>query len=144
MSLICGYCIEIHAFMANSFTYNDKKLQVGDTIVVDYKIKESDGKERIQPFKGILISIKGTTAETKMFTVRKMSKTGVGVERIFPLASPFVANVTLDKKSTYQKAKLYFLENLSDQQVRQKLYKQKKTVVKKNASRKATTTASKG
>lgn len=123
--------------MANSLTYKGAQLQVGDTIVVDYKIKEADGKERIQPFKGILTAIKGSTPETKMCTVRKMSKSGVGIERIFPVQSPFVADITLDKKSTYQKAKLYFLENLSDQQLRQKLYKQKKAVVNKHAPKKS-------
>lgn len=124
--------------MSNSFSYQDTTLQVGDTVVVDYRIKESDGKERIQPFRGILTAIKGTTPQTKMFTVRKMSKSGIGVERIFPLQSPFVAKIALDKKSTYQKAKLYFLENLSEQQVRQKLYKQKNPSVKKHASSKTT------
>lgn len=126
--------------MANSFKYKESQLQVGDTITIDYRIKEADNKERVQQFQGILIAIKGTTAETKMITVRKLSKSGVGVERIFPLASPFVAAIKLDKKSTYQKAKLYFLENLSDQDLRQKLYKQKKSSTKKNVTRKSAST----
>lgn len=123
--------------MANSFTYKNNVLQVGDTVAVDYRIKESDNKERIQQFKGILISIKGTSPQTKMVTLRKVSKSGVGVERIFPVESPFVAAITLDKKSTYSKAKLYFLENLSDQNLRQKLYKQKKSVVRRNVATKS-------
>lgn len=122
--------------MANSFSYHNSVLQVGDTVSVDYRIKESDNKERIQQFKGILISIKGTSPQTKMITIRKISKSGVGVERIFPVESPFVAAITLDKKSTYSKAKLYFLENLSDQNLRQKLYKQKKSVVRRNVTTK--------
>lgn len=119
--------------MANSFSFKDTTLQVGDTIAVDYRVKESDDKERIQQFKGILTAIKGESADTRMITVRKISKSGVGVERIFPTASPFVAAISLEKKSTYSKAKLYFLEDLSDQQLRQKLYKQKKSVVRRNA-----------
>lgn len=119
--------------MANILNYQSANLQVGDTVTVDYRIKESDNKERIQQFKGILIAIKGESKDTKMVTVRKMSKSGVGVERIFPVHSPYVANITLDKKSTYSKAKLYFLEGLSDQSVRQKLYKQKKRLLKRDA-----------
>lgn len=122
--------------MANSIKYKETHLQVGDTVVVDYRIKESDNKERIQQFKGILIAIKGTTRESRMITVRKMSKMGIGVERIFPIESPFIAAISVDKKSTYSKAKLYFLENLSDQNLRKKLYKQKKSVSKKHVDSK--------
>lgn len=120
--------------MAHSFILKDVSLQVGDTIAVDYRVKESDDKERLQQFKGILIAIKGESEKTRMITVRKIAKSGVGVERIFPVTSPFVASIALVKKSTYTKAKLYFLEDLSDQQLRQKLYKQKKAVVKRNAN----------
>ncbi len=114
--------------MAHTLRFQDTALQVGDTVLVDYRIKEADNKERIQQFKGILISIKGNTTDTRTITVRKLSKSGIGVERIFPVASPYIAKITCDKKSTYNKAKLYFLENLSDQSLRQKLYKQKRTV----------------
>lgn len=126
--------------MANSLIFKEIQLQVGDTVAVDYRIKESDNKERIQQFKGILIAIKGTSKATKMITVRKISKMGIGVERIFPVESPFVSAITLVKKSTYSKAKLYFLENLSDQNLRQKLYKQKKSVVRRNVSPKEQST----
>jgi large subunit ribosomal protein L19 len=126
--------------MANSLIFKEIQLQVGDTVAVDYRIKESDNKERIQQFKGILIAIKGTSKATKMITVRKISKMGIGVERIFPVESPFVSAITLVKKSTYSKAKLYFLENLSDQNLRQKLYKQNKSVVRRNVSPKKQST----
>lgn len=116
--------------MANSFRFKETTFQVGDTITVDYRIKDGE-KERIQEFQGILIAIKGGAPESRMFTVRKMSKSGVGVERIIPVNSPFIANVTLDKKSSYQKSKLYFLTGLSSQETRQKLYKQKKQVTRK-------------
>lgn len=107
--------------MANSFTYTDNTYKVGDMIDVDYKIKEGD-KERLQTFKGILLKIKGDSLDNRMITVRKISDSGIGVERIIPLASPYIAKISLVKKSSYQKAKLYFLRNLSDQELRTKLY----------------------
>jgi len=110
--------------MANSFLYNNQKIQVGDTISLHYKIKEGD-KERVQVFKGILIAVKGQTPETRMITVRKISHSGIGVERIIPLSSPFLIDIKLIKKTTYNKAKAYFIRNLSDAYIRRKLYKSK-------------------
>ena len=111
--------------MANLLTFKDKQFNIGDTISVHYKLKEGD-KERIQNFKGILIKVRGNSPETKMFTVRKISKSGIGVERIFPLLSPNVADVVLIKKSSYKKAKAYFIRGLSDRDLRNKLYRSKK------------------
>ena len=88
--------------MANSFVYNEHTYKVGDMIDIDYKIKEGD-KERIQVFKGILLKIKGSSPATKMITLRKISNSGVGVERIIPLFSPYIAKISLIKKSNYQK-----------------------------------------
>lgn len=110
--------------MANAVQYKDKTVSIGDTITVDYKIKEGT-KERIQEFKGIVINIKGMTPETRMITVRKVSKTGIGVERIIPLASPYISEISADRKSDYKKAKLYFIRDLSDKNLRNKLYSQK-------------------
>ncbi len=121
--------------MANSFIYNQTTYRVGDTIDIDYKIKEGD-KERLQAFKGVLLKIKGDSDENRMITVRKMSNSGIGVERIIPLKSPYIAKISLIKKSSYQKAKLYFLRNLSDQELRTKLYHIKTT--HKAAKRKKT------
>ncbi|MDO8609954.1 MAG: 50S ribosomal protein L19 [bacterium] len=115
--------------MANSFKFQEKSFMVGDTIDIDYKIKEGE-KERIQVFKGIIIKIKGDSLATRMITVRKMSSSGVGIERIIPLSSPNLAKITLIKKSNYQKAKLYFLQGLSDQEMRSKLYRSKKIIKK--------------
>lgn len=114
----------IEARMANIITYKDKKLSIGDTIAIDYKIKEGENKERIQQFSGILIKIRGAEEATRMITVRKMSKSGVGVERIIPLASPFIADIAVQKTSSYNRAKLYFVRNLSNKNLRRKLYKQ--------------------
>jgi len=109
--------------MANSAIYKDITFSIGDTVAVDYKIKEADNKERIQEFSGIVIKIRGATPENKMFTVRKIAKSGTGVERIFPLVSPFIANIRVDKKSLFSKARAYFIRNLSQKKIRQKLYK---------------------
>ena len=66
---------------------NFPQFRAGDTITVTYKIKEGD-KERLQKFRGVVIQISGS-GSTRTFTIRKMSS-GVGVERIFPFASPFI------------------------------------------------------
>jgi len=81
----------------------------GDTITVNYKIKEGN-KERIQAYKGIVIKISGhSTAKT--ITVRKTSS-GVGVERIFPLNSPFIENIELNKRGKVRKSRIYYLREL--------------------------------
>lgn len=115
--------------MANSFSLNNNTYKVGDMITVDYRILEAENKERIQQFQGILMAIKGTSSENKMITVRKVSKSRIGVERIIPVTSPFISKITLEKASHNQKAKLYYLQDLSDQKLRQKLFKPKSRVI---------------
>lgn len=124
--------------MSNSFIYKDNQYKIGDTIEIDYKIKEGE-KERVQQFKGILVKYKGDTPAVKMITVRKMSKSGIGIERIIPLNSPYIASMKLVKKSNYQKSKLYFIRGLSDQELRTKLYQVKKqhSVSKKKTASKS-------
>jgi large subunit ribosomal protein L19 len=85
-------------------TYPDFKA--GDTITVSYKIKEGD-KERVQQFTGIVIQRKGV-GNVKTLTVRKISN-GVGVERIFPLNSPFIESIKVDKQGEVRRAKLFYL-----------------------------------
>ncbi len=81
-------------------------FNVGDTVRVFMKVIEGD-KERIQPFEGIVIARKnGGIRET--FTVRKMSF-GVGVERIFPLHSPFIQEIKVVRQALVRQAKLYYL-----------------------------------
>src|ERR1700753_4513559 len=77
----------------------------GDNITVNYKIIEGN-KERIQSFKGDVIKRQGTGA-TATFTVRKMSD-GVGVERTFPLFSPNIESLDLNKVGRVRRAKLFF------------------------------------
>ena len=81
----------------------------GDNVAVSYKIVEGE-KSRIQIYRGDVIQISGKGA-TKTFTVRKMSS-GVGVERIFPLASPNLVEVKILKRGKVRRAKLYYLREL--------------------------------
>ncbi len=83
-------------------------FKAGDTVTVHYKIKEGE-KERIQQFTGVVIQRKNERA-TATFTVRKMSN-GVGVERIFPVASPFVEKIAVDKHGDVRRAKLFYLRD---------------------------------
>jgi large subunit ribosomal protein L19 len=87
----------------------------GDTITVDYRIKEGN-KERIQRYRGVVIKITGHGA-TKRFTVRKMSD-NVGVERIFPMNSPFIDKIEVNKIGKVRRAKLYYLRNLTGKAAR--------------------------
>lgn len=82
------------------------EFKAGDTVTISYKIKEGD-KERVQQFTGVVIQRKGV-GNVKTFTVRKISN-GVGVERIFPLNSPFIESITVDKKGEVRRAKLFYL-----------------------------------
>lgn len=82
----------------------------GDRVKVHVRVIEGD-KERIQPFEGDVISIRGSGVE-KTFTVRKIAS-GVGVERIFRINSPKIAKIELLKKGDVRRAKLYYLRNLS-------------------------------
>lgn len=107
--------------MANSFTYQDKIFSVGDTISLHYKIKEGD-KIRTQIFKGILLKTKGKTDDNRMITVRKVSRSGVGVERIIPLKSPYLSDIKLIKKSRYSKAKAFFIRYLPESEVKRRIY----------------------
>lgn len=81
-------------------------FQAGDTVSVNYKIKEGN-KERIQTFAGVVIQRRGT-GSTETFTVRKMSG-GVGVERIFPFASPFLDAISVTKRGRVRRARIFYL-----------------------------------
>jgi large subunit ribosomal protein L19 len=87
----------------------------GDNIAVNYKIVEGN-KERIQTFKGDVIQISGQ-GDTKTFTVRKISN-GVGVERIFPMASPAIVEIEILKRGKVRRARLYYLRSLVGKKAR--------------------------
>ena len=82
----------------------------GDTVTIAYKIVEGN-KERIQNYRGDVIKIYGH-GDKKRFTVRKISN-GVGVERIFPMESPFIESITVNKVGKVRRAKLYYLRQLT-------------------------------
>ena len=81
----------------------------GDTVKVHVKVKEGD-KERIQIFQGLVIARKGGGAR-QMFTVRKISG-GIGVERMFPLNSPSIDRIEVERHGRVRRAKLYYLRDL--------------------------------
>ena len=90
-------------------------FKAGDTVTVTYKIKE-ENKERLQKFRGIVIQKRGAGA-TKTFTVRKMSN-GIGVERIFPMNSPFIESVEVNKAGKVRRARIFYLRDLTGKKAR--------------------------
>ena len=90
-------------------------FKAGDTITVAYKIIEGT-KERIQLYRGVVIKISGH-GDKKRFTVRKMSGT-VGVERIFPISSPNIDGIKVEKRGKVRRAKLYYLRALTGKKAR--------------------------
>ena len=91
---------------------NVPEFRVGDTVRVDVKIIEGK-RERIQAFEGIVISRKGSGI-SESFTVRKVSY-GVGVERVFSVHSPKIANIVVIRTGKVRRAKLTFLRGLEGQ-----------------------------
>jgi len=90
-------------------------FKAGDTITVTYKIKE-ENKERLQKFRGVCIQRKGAGA-TRTFTVRKVSN-GIGVERIFPILSPFIESIEVNKFGKVRRARIFYLRNLTGKKAR--------------------------
>lgn len=90
-------------------------FKAGDTVTVAYKIVEGN-KERVQLYRGVVIKIAGH-GEKKRFTVRKMSGT-IGVERIFPLESPAIESIEVNKVGKVRRAKLYYLRALTGKKAR--------------------------
>ncbi len=91
------------------------KFGAGDTITVQYKIKEGN-KERIQKYRGVVLQRKGT-GTSATFTVRKMSGS-IGVERIFPLDSPFIDSIEVNKHGKVRRARIYYLRELTGKKAR--------------------------
>jgi large subunit ribosomal protein L19 len=86
------------------------EFRPGDTVRVHVKVKEGD-KERIQPYEGIVIAIRGSGI-SKTFTVRRIAAGGIGVERIFPLYAPTIEKIEIIKKGRVRRAKLFYLRNV--------------------------------
>ncbi len=84
------------------------EFQAGDTVKVHMRVVEGS-KERIQVFRGTVIGIRGRVGKGS-FTVRKISS-GIGVERVFPFASPSIAKIELEKRGSVRRSKLYYLRD---------------------------------
>ncbi|MEO8087897.1 MAG: 50S ribosomal protein L19 [Bacteroidota bacterium] len=90
-------------------------FKAGDTVTVYYKIIEGT-KERIQQYQGVVLQRRGVGA-SQTFTVRKISN-GVGVERIFPLLSPKIEKIVVDKVGVVRRARIFYLRGISGKKAR--------------------------
>lgn len=86
------------------------EFEAGDTVNIHYRVREGE-KERIQQYEGIVISRRGSGAN-KTFIVRKISAGNIGVERVFPLYSPFIAKIEVKKRGDVRRSKLFYLRDL--------------------------------
>jgi len=110
---------ELIQYVEDTFVKKEMKsfptFKAGDTITVAYRIVEGT-KERVQQFQGVVIQV-GGHGVTKTFTVRKISG-GIGVERIFPFASPFVSDIIINKRGVVRRARIYYLRALTGKKAR--------------------------
>lgn len=107
--------------MANSVVFHETEVRVGDTIKISYAINDKD-KRKSQLFEGIVLAIKGRESN-KMITVRKMTRSGIGVERIFPIISPFVEKVEVVRATDNRKSSVTFIRTRSKREIQDKLYR---------------------
>lgn len=91
------------------------KFKAGDTITVTYKIREGN-KERLQKFQGVVLQRVGG-GPTETFTVRKISG-NVGVERIFPISSPFIEEIVVNKVGVVRRARIFYFRDLRGKKAR--------------------------
>ncbi|MEI6456706.1 MAG: 50S ribosomal protein L19 [bacterium] len=91
------------------------QFKAGDTITVHYKIKEGN-KERIQTYQGVVLQRAGKGL-TETFTVRKISG-NIGVERIFPISSPFIEKIEVNKRGVVRRARIFYLRGLQGKKAR--------------------------
>ncbi len=105
-------------------THEHPQFRAGDTIAVAYKIKEGE-KERTQVFQGTVIQ-RRNTGVNETFTVRKVTG-GMAVERVFPMASPFLESIRVIKSGSVRRARIYYLRNLKGKsaRIKEKIYVKK-------------------
>ena len=112
-------CLEMNLVdgVSNELKHTNQfpEFSSGDTITVYYKIKEGN-KERTQSFQGIVLQRRGKK-NTETFTIRKMSG-GIGVERIFPINSPIIEKIEVNKKGKVRRAKIFYLRGLTGKKAR--------------------------
>lgn len=104
----------------------------GDTVRVWNKIKEADGKTRLQAFEGMVLARKHGTEMGATFTVRKVAS-GIGVERVFPLYSVMIDKIEIVRHAKTRRSKLYYVREKAIRDVRRKL-KADTRVVKKGST----------
>ena len=110
MSLLLKYAEEQMTVKAKHPAF-----KAGDTITVNYKIKEGE-KERVQQYQGVVIQ-RNSSGATESFTVRKISNS-VGVERIFPVNSPYIDSIEVNKVGVVRRARLFYLRELTGKAAR--------------------------
>ena len=104
-------------------------FSTGDTVCVWNKIKEADGKIRLQAFEGMVLARKHGTEIGATFTIRKVAS-GVGVERVFPLYSSMIDKIELIRRARTRRSKLYYVREKALRDVRRKLKKDTRIVKK--------------
>ena len=100
---------------AESLKSDVPAFKVGDSVRVHVKIKEGE-KERVQVFAGVVIARDGS-GSTETFTVRRVSF-GIGVEKVFPVHSPYLAKIEIERSARVRRAKLYYLRDLGGKKAR--------------------------
>lgn len=90
-------------------------FKAGDTITVQYEIREGD-KTRLQNFQGVVLQRKGSGV-TETFTIRKISN-NIGVEKILPIVSPAIKNITINKRGVVRRARIFYLRKLRGKKAR--------------------------
>ncbi|HNY32124.1 MAG TPA: 50S ribosomal protein L19 [Fibrobacteria bacterium] len=126
--------ITLQAIQFQNLRSDLPKFRAGDTVKVNYKIVEGD-KERIQPFQGVVIQVRGAGIST-MFTVRKLSG-NVAVERIFPMHSPRIASLEVIREGLVRRARIFYMRELTGKATRIKDRTSKEDKSKAKAKAKA-------
>jgi large subunit ribosomal protein L19 len=109
--------MELLQKLSNELTASNKLpgFKAGDTVTVNYKIKEGN-KERVQQYQGVVMQRRGAGV-TETFTVRKISN-NIGVERIFPVNSPFIDSIEINKKGVVRRARIFYLRERTGKSAR--------------------------
>ena len=108
---------ELIKFTENQLVEEKKHpvFKAGDTVTVTYRIVEGS-KERLQAYQGVVLQRVGSGV-SETFTVRKISG-GIGVERIFPIHSPFIDNITVNKRGLVRRARIFYQRELTGKKAR--------------------------
>ena len=95
-------------------------IKTGSVVKVQQKIREANGKTRLQAYEGLVIAVKHGKENGGTFTVRRVAS-GVGMEKIFPLYSPNIDKIEVLRQAKVRKAKLYYVRDKSVKEIRRKM-----------------------